>query len=95
MRLTRDRKAWREADKSFGAAFSNLNVKVLDQAADGDKVATRWVIFDVAGPMQQLRPPASDHRAQGVSRRFQVTTVSDHREANLARHPRVGRSGRD
>jgi len=37
-----DRKAWREADKSFVAAFPNLDVQVLDQVADGDKVATRY-----------------------------------------------------
>jgi steroid delta-isomerase-like uncharacterized protein len=37
-----DRDAWREVDKSFLAAFPDLHVQVLDQVADGDKVATRY-----------------------------------------------------
>lgn len=39
-----DREGWREADKSLLTAFSNVRVEVLDQVAEGDKVATRYTI---------------------------------------------------
>jgi predicted ester cyclase len=39
-----DRETWRESDKSFVAAFPDLSVEVLDQVAEGDKVATRYAM---------------------------------------------------
>ena len=38
------REAWRDMDKGLFPAFADLRVEVLDQLAEGDKVATRYVI---------------------------------------------------
>ena len=37
-----DRESWRATEKAFFAAFDDIDVKVLDQLAEGDKVASRW-----------------------------------------------------
>jgi predicted ester cyclase len=37
-----DRDSWLATEKSFFAAFENIEVKVLDQVAEEDKVASRW-----------------------------------------------------
>jgi predicted ester cyclase len=39
-----DREGWLESDKSLLTGFSDLHVEVLDQVAEGDKVATRYTI---------------------------------------------------
>ena len=39
-----DREGWLESDKSLFTGFSDLHVEVLDQVAEGDKVATRYTI---------------------------------------------------
>jgi predicted ester cyclase len=37
-----DRESWLVTEKAFFAAFEDIDVKVLDQVAEGDKVASRW-----------------------------------------------------
>ena len=37
-----DREGWLGTEKAFFAAFDDIDVKVLDQVAEGDKVASRW-----------------------------------------------------
>jgi predicted ester cyclase len=37
-----DRESWLATEKAFFAAFDDIDVKVLDQVAEGDKVASRW-----------------------------------------------------
>ena len=37
-----DRETWLATEKAFFAAFDHIDVKVIDQVAEGDKVATRW-----------------------------------------------------
>lgn len=37
-----DRESWLAIEKAFFAAFEDIDVKVLDQVADSDKVASRW-----------------------------------------------------
>ena len=37
-----DRDSWLATEKAFFAAFDDIDVNVLDQVAEGDKVATRW-----------------------------------------------------
>jgi predicted ester cyclase len=39
-----DSNSWREADKGLLRGFPDLSVKILDQVAEGDKVATRWIM---------------------------------------------------
>ncbi|MER5427509.1 ester cyclase [Streptomyces sp. NPDC002588] len=39
-----DRKAWIEMDGSLFQAFADFSMTILDQIAEGDKVATRWMI---------------------------------------------------
>ncbi|MEU2134544.1 ester cyclase [Streptomyces sp. NPDC018352] len=39
-----DRQSWLEMDSKIVAAFDDLAITVLDQLAEGDKVATRWVL---------------------------------------------------
>ncbi|WP_405865656.1 MULTISPECIES: ester cyclase [unclassified Streptomyces] len=39
-----DRKAWLEVDSSLVQAFADFSMTVLDQVAEGDKVATRWMV---------------------------------------------------
>ena len=39
-----DSESWREMDKRFFAGFSDLSLTVLDQLAEGAKVATRYAI---------------------------------------------------
>ncbi len=43
----------------FGGGFSNWNVKVEDQIAEGDKVATRWTASAThTGPLLGIPPLA-------------------------------------
>jgi predicted ester cyclase len=39
-----DSNAWREADKALLRGLPDLSLKILDQVAEGDKVATRWIV---------------------------------------------------
>ncbi|MFF8918856.1 ester cyclase [Streptomyces sp. NPDC015032] len=39
-----DRQSWLEMDSKIVAAFADLAITVLDQLAEDDKVATRWVL---------------------------------------------------
>jgi predicted ester cyclase len=39
-----DGESWRETDKGFFVGFSDLTLTILDQLAEGDKVATRYVM---------------------------------------------------
>lgn len=41
---TYDSNGWREADKALVRGFPDLSLRVLDQVAEGDKVATRWIV---------------------------------------------------
>jgi predicted ester cyclase len=36
------RQSWLEAEKALHGAFADVDIEVLDQVAEGDKVATRW-----------------------------------------------------
>ena len=38
------RETWLAAEKTFHASFTDVRVEVLDQVAEGDKVASRWQI---------------------------------------------------
>ncbi|MBV2353839.1 ester cyclase [Streptomyces sp. J2-1] len=38
------RQTWLDIEKSLIASFKDISVEVLDQVAEGDKVATRWVL---------------------------------------------------
>ncbi|MFJ1651423.1 ester cyclase [Streptomyces sp. NPDC088337] len=38
------RQSWLEAEQALFAAFTDVHVEVLDQVAEGDKVATRWAL---------------------------------------------------
>jgi predicted ester cyclase len=40
--LELDGNSWLATEKAFFAAFDDINVEVLDQVAEGDKVASRW-----------------------------------------------------
>ena len=37
-----DRESWLAMEKALRAAFEEINVTVLDQVAEGDRVASRW-----------------------------------------------------
>ena len=37
-----NRESWLATEKAFFTAFDDIDVKVLDQVAEGDKVASRW-----------------------------------------------------
>ena len=37
-----DRESWLATEKAFWAAFEDVEVKVLEQVAEGDMVASRW-----------------------------------------------------
>ncbi|MEV7239024.1 ester cyclase [Streptomyces sp. NPDC051020] len=39
-----DRQSWLEFDSKLVAAFDDLTITVFDQLAEGDKVATRWLL---------------------------------------------------
>jgi len=39
-----DRQSWLEFDSKLVAAFEDLAITVFDQLAEGDKVATRWLL---------------------------------------------------
>lgn len=39
-----DRRAWLEVDSALFVAFADFSMTVLDQVAEGDKVATRWIM---------------------------------------------------
>jgi predicted ester cyclase len=39
-----DRQSWLEMDSKLIAAFDDLAITVFDQLAEGDKVATRWLL---------------------------------------------------
>jgi predicted ester cyclase len=39
-----DGSAWREMDKSLFGGFADFSLQVLDQVAEGDKVATRYTL---------------------------------------------------
>jgi predicted ester cyclase len=38
------RESWLGAEKALMASFDNVQVEVLDQVAEGSKVATRWAL---------------------------------------------------
>ncbi|HET6736299.1 ester cyclase [Mycobacterium sp.] len=41
---TYDRAAWLETDSALFDAFTDFSMTILDQIAEGDKVATRWMM---------------------------------------------------
>lgn len=41
-----DRESWLAMEKTLFAAFEDIDVKVLDQVAEGDMVASRWSLTE-------------------------------------------------
>jgi steroid delta-isomerase-like uncharacterized protein len=70
-----DANAWREMDKGLFPAFADFSLKVLDQIAEGDKVATRYVLggthsgaflgVPASGAVAQLTATAVDRVENG------------------------------
>ncbi|WP_275466529.1 ester cyclase [Streptomyces noursei] len=64
-----DRQSWLEMDSKIVAAFGDLAITVLDQLAEDDKVATRWVLGGHHTGQFLDIPPS------GVYASFTATTV--------------------
>jgi steroid delta-isomerase-like uncharacterized protein len=65
---TFDREEFKEGVRAMVAAFSDRQVTIADQVADGDKVVTRWTATGVhSGPFQGI--PATGRRGSltGIS----------------------------
>lgn len=43
LQMDLSRAAWLEADASLEVAFKDASMTILDQVAEGEKVATRWI----------------------------------------------------
>ena len=52
----------------FGGGFSDWNITLEDQIAEGDKVATRWIASDThTGSLQGMPPTGKPVRVTGVN----------------------------
>jgi steroid delta-isomerase-like uncharacterized protein len=65
---TFDREEFKEGVRAMLAAFSERQVTIADQVADGDKVATRWTATGVhSGPFQGLPATGRQVSLTGIS----------------------------
>lgn len=52
----------------FGGSFTNWNITIDDQIAEGDKVVTRWTASAThTGPLQGMLPTGNTVRVTGVN----------------------------
>lgn len=75
-----DRDAWREMDKGLFGGFADFSLQVLDQVAEGDKVATRYTLGGThTGEFAGI--PAS-----GVVARLSATSVDRVADGKIVEH---------
>ncbi|MBV2357559.1 ester cyclase [Streptomyces sp. J2-1] len=74
------RETWLEAEKALLAAFADLRVEILDQVAEGDRVATRWAVTGRQTGEFFGVPSA------GNTARLTGTTVDVVRDGRIAEH---------
>ncbi|MFF2549143.1 ester cyclase [Kitasatospora sp. NPDC058063] len=75
-----DRGSWLEFDSGLVAAFDDLAITVFDQVAEGDKVATRWLLGGHhTGRLLDL-PPSGRYAS------FTATTVDRVEDGKIIEH---------
>ncbi|MEU5382031.1 ester cyclase [Streptomyces sp. NPDC005968] len=74
------RESWLAIEKDLVASFDGLRVEVLDQVAEGDKVATRWQLT-ATQKAEFLGVPS-----QGRTATLNGTTFDIVRDGKLAEH---------
>lgn len=74
-----DRKAYKEAVKSYRASFAELNFEIESMISEGDLVATEWTAKGRhIGPFMNLPPSGKTATVKGIS-------VSEYRNGKLIR----------
>ena len=61
-----DRESWLATEKAFFAAFDDIGVKVIDQVAEGDKVASRWSMTARQTRLKKRYTPSTPRMLQGL-----------------------------
>ncbi|MGW4796779.1 ester cyclase, partial [Nonomuraea sp. NPDC004297] len=75
-----DRQSWLEFDSQLVAAFDDLSITVFDQVAEGDKVATRWLLGGHHTGRFLDYPPTGRHAS------FTATTVDRIEDQKIIDH---------
>jgi len=75
-----DRQSWLDFDGKLIAAFDDLAITVLDQLAEADKVATRWVLGG------HHTGQFLDHPPTGRYASFTATTVDRIEDGKIIEH---------
>ena len=80
-----NREVWMQSDLAARAAMPNQTMRILGQAADGEKVYTHWVLEGTHTDGEFLGVPAS-----GRATRLEAVAVDVVRNGQIVEHNAVG-----